>query len=82
MKTGTSCGKLSGHIRGTDSHIKVKTVTVDLDYDTAWALCNLLHDFNLESSPNLETSQKTPLINLGSAIGRIIGHGTQNNTIK
>lgn len=79
MKKGTSCGSLSGHIQGTESRIGIKTVSLDLDRATAFALCNLLHDQSLKDSTSLERDQAEALSSLGAALGRIVGHPSQNN---
>ena len=78
-KTGTSCGELSGHIRETQSRIKVSEVSLELDSETAYALCNILQKSALENSHSLEKCQKVKLVNLGAALGRIFGHRSQNN---
>jgi hypothetical protein len=76
---GTSSGNLSGHIRNTESWIKVNTITVDFDFNTAYALCNLLMDSDLKKSHCLERDQVDKLSSLGAALGRIVEHPSREN---
>ncbi len=73
-------GHLNGHIEHTRaSQINVSEVSVRLDSETAWALCNLLSDGSIERSNAVEGKQVDALSNLGAAIGRMIDHPSANN---
>lgn len=69
-------GNLNGYVEDTDkSHIEVSEVTLKLDSETAWALCNVLTD---ESLKQLCIEHKG-LSQLGAALGRLIDHLSANN---
>ena len=72
-------GNLNGVVRGTNTTIQVRLINLEIDNKTAWALCNLLFDKDIEKSTLLEEDQKTRLISLGAAIGRLIDHPATNN---
>lgn len=74
-------GDLNGAIENTKgSQILVSEVTLNLDFDTAWALCNVLSDSALESTrSHTEDSQRKSLATLGAALGRLIDHPAANN---
>lgn len=72
-------GNIQGYIEQTDSQIRVKTIQVDIDSTTAWALCNLLSDHALSTAGHLlDDVQIPPLRNLGAAIAMFIDHPTKN----
>ncbi len=83
MSSGLKCSSLrhlNGHISDTNSQIKVSEITLKLDVQLAWALCNLLTDRALESSMDrLESTQVPGLANLGISLGRMIDHPSTNN---
>jgi hypothetical protein len=64
---------INGHIKGTKSFITIDKIKLELDFDTAWALCNLLDESTI--SKNTDKCQREGLINLGIAIGTVIDHG-------
>ncbi len=73
-----------GHINGTiektvDSSIKISNIDINLDFDTAWALCNLLTDDAIERAKAVEGKQIDQMSNLGAALGRMIDHDSANN---
>lgn len=71
----TKCSELQGAIVGTDSRVAVGSINLTLDSDTAWALCNVLSESNVNKmGGSLEREQMPPLVNLGKAIGAIIDH--------
>ena len=72
-------GSINGHIKDTESWIKAKSVEINLDYKTAWALCNLLTKDELTESAALGADQKKRLLNLGQVLGRFIDHGASKN---
>lgn len=73
-------GNLNGHLEHTSgSHIEVTEVTVKLDRDTAWALCNQLSDAAINLANAVEDKQISALSTLGAAIGRLIDHPSANN---
>jgi hypothetical protein len=77
---GTKCGNMIGAIKNTDSCIKSCDITIRLDTQTAWALCNVLSENYIKSSCGqvIETSQHRGLISLGAAIGTFIDHPNRN----
>ena len=79
MKTGVSCGHLTGHIRETESRIAIKIIALDLDRETAYALCNLLCDSSLKGSKYLADEQIKKLSSLGAALGRVVEHSSAKN---
>lgn len=75
-----SSGSLSGHVHGTKgTQIKVSEVTLTLDKETAWALCNVLHDSQLLANVYIEDPQRVILSTLGAALGRIMDHSSSRN---
>lgn len=73
-------GNLSGYLECTkSSQIAVSEITLRLDYETAYALCNLLTDSAIQESTRLEKDQAAAMANLGAAIGRLIDHHAANN---
>ncbi len=73
-------GDIQGHIKNTETWIRVKTIQIDLDADTAYALCNLLSGSALEKGEiHLEKEQVVRLKNLGAAIGKFIDHPSKDN---
>jgi hypothetical protein len=43
-----SSSDLTGHIKNTESWIRIKTVQVDLDFETAYALCYIeIHEIDV-----------------------------------
>lgn len=77
---GSWRGYINGHVNKTETNIRCEKITIELDRNLAWALCNLLTDAHL-SGPDihLEADQRTGLTNLGAAIGRFIDHPATNN---
>lgn len=74
-----SCGDLQGHIKGTKSEVRLSSVEVKLDGETAWALCNILSKNNIEKSKGvLEKCQMQKLINLGEALAAFVDHPNRN----
>lgn len=84
MKNKAICsgwkGNINGHIDKTNSNVKVSQVRLELDYDTAWALCNVL-TFPIDKTL-IDKNQGIILENLGAAIGQIIDHDAKNNIDK
>ena len=74
------CQNMQGAIKNTRSRIRAKTIQIDLDDGTAWALCNVLSKKHIENEccECLELDQKAGLISLGSAIGAFIDHNNKN----
>lgn len=74
-------GDINGHIAGTgDCRIKVKIIAIDIDYEAAWALCNLLQDSVLKTfKQHLDEDQIKTLSQVGAALGHFIDHASQNN---
>lgn len=73
-------GNISGHVENTDgAHIEVSEITMRLDKRTAYALANLLDERAIERSGALEDAQKSALISLGAALGRLVDHHAANN---
>ncbi len=72
-------GDLQGHIQKTESYIRVKTIQVDIDAATAYALCNLLTSNQIDASHSVEEDQAVKLRNLGAAIGMLIDHPAKDN---
>lgn len=73
-------GDLNGALEHTNnSNINVSVIELKLDRETAWALCNLLHDGAIERSLALEGKQVDSMSNLGAALGRLIDHNAANN---
>ena len=71
-------GNINGSIsQSADSSIKVSNIDVNLDFDLAWALCNILTDDVIDTT--LNKSQRIVLSNLGAGIGRMIDHPSANN---
>ena len=72
---GTCCGNLSGAIVGAgDNRIRLGSVALTLDYDTAYALCNVLTEDKIGKHAYLESDQRPPLINLGKALAAFCDH--------
>ena len=72
--------QVNGAILGTESRIKVKTITLELSYDDAYALCNLLHNASLkENKLNLETNQAEALRRIGRDLGIFVDHDSRHN---
>jgi hypothetical protein len=73
-------GDLNGYVENCDNtHVAVSEITLKLDGGTAWALCNLLTDSQVENHPMLEKHQREKMSTLGAALGRLIDHGAANN---
>jgi hypothetical protein len=74
-------GHINGRIEGASgTSIRVDTVTVTLDHQTAWLLCNLLSDSAIQRSVATDGEKDfETLSNLGAAIGRMIDHNAANN---
>lgn len=70
----TSCGKLGGHIRGTNSWIKLGTISLELDLNTAHALCNVLCPEDINKNHDLGEAHRKSLIKLGAAIAAFCDH--------
>lgn len=71
------CGdEMQGAIRKTESKIKAGTLKIELDTETAWALCNILSKSHIEEEcgRRIDKCQHEGLINLGAAIGAFIDH--------
>jgi hypothetical protein len=76
----SASGCLTGHIKKTESWIRIKTVQVDLDFDTAFALCNVLHHNELDRLKGVCTpSQFERLLHLGAAIGQLVENSSKYN---
>jgi hypothetical protein len=71
--------EMQGVIDGTNSSIEVGTLRLELDRDTAWALCNVLSKNHIENEcvMQLDKNQYNSLIKLGSAIGAFIDHSNR-----
>jgi len=74
----TKNNRISGCISSTNSNIKLGSVVLELDYETAWALCNVLTKEMIVEHPYLDRCQHEPLIKLGEAIGMYCGHSNAN----
>jgi hypothetical protein len=75
----TSCSNIQGHIRSTkDSYIRLGTINLTLDTETAYALCNILSKELIEEHMHLAECQKEPLVKLGEAISIFCDHPNQN----
>ena len=72
-------GNINGVVECTDSHVQVSQITLRLDYQTAYALANLLCDSALERAQAVEGNQRDALSHLGAALGRLIDHHAANN---
>ncbi len=72
-------GNINGFVECTRTEVAVATVELRLDRETAYALCNLLHDKAIESSGAVEGTQIQAMSNLGAAIGRLLDHSSANN---
>lgn len=72
-------GHLNGCVESTNSHVEVSQITLKLDRQDAYALCNLLIDSALETACYVNDSQRKQLSILGAAIGRMIDHNAANN---
>ena len=73
------CGNLQGHIKDTKSEIKLLSVEIKLDSETAWALCNILSKGSIEKSRgSLEKCQVQKLISLGEALAAFVDHPNGN----
>ncbi len=73
-------GNLTGHVEDCkDTEVEIGRITVKLDKDTAWALCNLLTDGAIERANSVEGEQIKSMSTLGAAIGRLIDHPAANN---
>jgi hypothetical protein len=73
-------GDINGAVECTKTtRIKVSEVTLQLDYDTAWALANQLTDRAIKAANAVENEQVAALSNLGAALGRLIDHSAANN---
>jgi len=71
-------GDINGHIENTGSHIQVSEITLKLDKETAYALCNVLADSAFPKGI-LSKEQQVKISNLGAALGRVIDHYSANN---
>ena len=80
MKNGTQSGSLFGAIKQTESYITLHSVRLVIDYENAYALCNVLHDKSLKESNYLESDQRAKLSSLGTALGRLVENPSQKNT--
>ena len=78
---GGWCGHINGNIESTDgASVRVGTITVTLDYKTAWSLCNLLTDSAIQRSVATDGGKDfEAMSNLGAALGRMIDHNSANN---
>jgi hypothetical protein len=74
----TKCGNITGTIVATESSIKLGTIDLTLDSDTAYALCNVLDKDLIGKHPYLDKGQREPLIKLGEAIAVYCGHSNEN----
>ncbi len=73
-------GNLNGVLENTDgSGIEVSEITLRLDRETAWALCNHLTDRAIQAANSVENKQVDALSTLGAALGRLIDHHSANN---
>jgi len=74
------CDEMQGAIEKTESNIKVGTLKIELDGDTAWALCNVLSKTHIEKEcvMQLDKNQHDCLIKLGEAIAAFIDHPNRN----
>jgi hypothetical protein len=73
-------GNINGHIEGTGSYIQATEVTLRLDRETAWALCNLLGEETIkENAGAVDKKQGEALSALGAALARFIDHPSANN---
>ena len=68
--------EMQGAIEQTYSRIEVGTLKIELDRDTAWALCNVLSKDHIEKEcgMQLDKNQHDGLIKLGAAIGAFVDH--------
>lgn len=82
MESQIKSGQLNGAINNTDSAIRVDVICLKLDYETAWALCNLLLSDSIKRSLALESGQVPGMLSLGSVIGQLIDHPSAKNCVK
>lgn len=59
---------------GQGCSVTIDSLTVEIDRDLAWALCNLLAADLINDDADFSEPQKKALIHLGAAIGAIYGH--------
>jgi len=71
-------GNLNGCIKNTNSTITVSKINIEFDYETAWAICTLLHG-DINKYNYLTQSQAEGVSNIGAALGRLIDHPSANN---
>lgn len=74
---GTRCNELQGAISGTNgSSIKTSKIELELDSDTAFALCNLLGEEAVkgEHMKYINREQQECLIGLGKALAAFVDH--------
>ncbi|MDY7537552.1 hypothetical protein QN372_00150 [Undibacterium sp. RTI2.1] len=72
---------INGYVEGcVKTEVKVSQINLSLDQETAWALCNLLCDSELEKSGAINRPQFPMMSNLGAALGRMIDHSAANNS--
>lgn len=80
FKSPISSGELTGHIMTTDSRIRIKTIQLDLDFETAYALCNVLHWEQLDRMKGVCVADQIKLLlSLGAAIGQLVEHSSKYN---
>lgn len=73
-------GHLNGFVeKSGNTHVQASEITLKVDNNLAWALCNVLLDQYLENHPNLENGQRESLSEFGAALGRFIDHNSANN---
>lgn len=73
------CNQLQGSIKETESEIKLNSINLKLDSNTAWGLCNLLAESSLNDADKyINDNQKNELVNLGKAIAAFIDHPSRD----
>ena len=73
-------GHINGYVEGTSgTTVGVSEVTICLDKDTLYALCNHLTDDAIKRASSCEGPQVQALSTLGAALGRMIDHHSANN---
>jgi hypothetical protein len=73
-------GNLNGALENTKtSWVEVSEITLKLDRETVWALCNHLTDGAIQAANSVENKQVDALSTLGAALGRSIDHHSANN---
>ena len=62
------------------NEVRVSELTLSIDFETAWALANLLMDSSIEKSMSCNMRQQKMLSALGAGLGLKIDHESKNNS--